>query len=70
VVAGLAPILTVATYLNDVPVPAADFNIASFDIRQLEVLRGAARNRTGHRQPVWRDHRDHAPRRPFGDRRL
>lgn len=35
-----APIPTVATYLNDVPIPAVDFNIASFDIGQVEVLRG------------------------------
>jgi iron complex outermembrane receptor protein len=34
------PVPTVATYINDVPIPAVDFNIASFDIGQLEVLRG------------------------------
>lgn len=35
-----APIPTVATYINDVPIPAIDFNVASFDIGQVEVLRG------------------------------
>lgn len=35
-----APIPTVATYINDVPIPTVDFNIASFDIGQVEVLRG------------------------------
>lgn len=37
---GNAPIPTVATYINDVPIPAVDFNVASFDLGQVEVLRG------------------------------